>query len=135
MYEVVKNVIRSGSYDLSDILKKLDTLWIQGSLTDDQREELSAMARDGADPKNSVDLAEKLKDHEQRLRALEEKLENADSGDTEETEAYPEYVAGKWYYAGDKCSEGGVNYVCAAPEGQVCTWSPSEYPAYWEVAV
>ena len=44
------------------------------------------------------------------------------------------YVVGKWYYNGDKCSFEGVNYVCIAPEGATCVWSPKDYPAYWEVA-
>lgn len=27
---------------------------------------------------------------------------------------------------------GGSVYTCIAPAGVVCTWSPDEYPAYWE---
>jgi hypothetical protein len=51
------------------------------------------------------------------------------------TESYDDYVPGKWYYGGDKASFNGKNYVCTAPEGTVCVWSPSEYPTYWrEVA-
>ena len=53
MYEVTKNVILSGSYELADILTKIDTLWMQGSLTDAEREELVNLARTKADPSNS----------------------------------------------------------------------------------
>ena len=42
-----------------------------------------------------------------------------------------EYIAGKWYYKGDRISYGGAVYVCIAPDGVVCTWNPDEYPAYW----
>lgn len=42
-----------------------------------------------------------------------------------------EYVAGKWYYKGDRISYNGAVYVCIAPDGVVCTWNPDEYPAYW----
>ena len=49
-----------------------------------------------------------------------------------DAEEYPEYEVGKWYYAGDKISFNGSNYVCIAPDGAVCVWSPADYPAYWE---
>lgn len=35
MYEIIKSVIQSGRYELTDMLTKIDTLWVQGSLTDD----------------------------------------------------------------------------------------------------
>ena len=35
MYEIVKNVIESGQYELTDMLKKIDTIWFQGTLDDD----------------------------------------------------------------------------------------------------
>ena len=50
----------------------------------------------------------------------------------EPTESYEEYTVGKWYYNGNKVSFDGKNYNCIAPEGVVCVWSPTEYPAYWE---
>lgn len=49
----------------------------------------------------------------------------------EKAAAYAAYVPGTYYYRGDKVSLDGVNYVCVAPEGVVCVWSPKEYPAYW----
>lgn len=33
MYEIVKNVINAKNYELTDMLTKIDTLWVQGSLT------------------------------------------------------------------------------------------------------
>lgn len=137
MYEAVKNVIASGNFELVKMLEKIDVLWIQGSLTDDQRLELVELARGKADVRNGIDVYAKLaeldravKDNAAAIAAL--KSGGTESGDsTAETEEYPAYVAGKWYYAGDKCSENGKNYECCAPEGQVCTWSPSGYPDYW----
>jgi hypothetical protein len=35
MYDIIKNVITSGSYELTDILKKIDTIWLQGTLTEE----------------------------------------------------------------------------------------------------
>ena len=64
-----------------------------------------------------------------KIKALEEKItEGASAGKTEKIEEYEE---GKWYYAGDKVTEGGVVYICTAPDGMPSTWSPSLYPPYW----
>ena len=41
MYDIVKNVIISGDFRLSDMQTKIDTLWVQGDLTEDERNELN----------------------------------------------------------------------------------------------
>lgn len=138
MYEIILTVINSKKYDLSGLLKKIDTLWIQGEITDEQRLELIDLARENALSGNSIDLVEKLKSLEQEVNALKERiaaLENPESGEPEnpEEETFPEYEAGKWYYAGDKVSFDGINYECTALEGVVCVWSPADYPAYWQM--
>lgn len=53
MYEIFKNVIDSKEYSLDDILKKIDTKWVQSRLTDEQRDELILLAQTNADPENS----------------------------------------------------------------------------------
>lgn len=50
MYDIVKAVIDSGRYELADMLQKIDTLWLQGSFSDDEREGLVEAAREKADP-------------------------------------------------------------------------------------
>lgn len=127
MQNIIKNVINRGGYDLTAILRKVDTLWAEGQLTDEERTELAELARTGANVSDSADLFAKLNDLEKRVRALEDGSDNGS-----EAEDFPKYTAGKWYYNGDQCSFEGVNYKCIAPDGQVCTWSPKEYPAYWE---
>lgn len=72
-----------------------------------------------------------LEDHEKRLKALEEGRSTLEPGPDE----YQEYVAGKWYYKDDKITYNKKHYKCIAPIGQVCTWNPYEYPAYWEEVV
>ena len=130
MYEVIKSVIETGNYELSDMLKKIDTVWLQSGITDEQRTELIELARANANTQNSIDLIAKVEELDKRVKALEESDKPKEE---EDEELYPEYVPGKWYYNGDKCSEDGKNYICTAPEGRVCTWSPSEYPPYWEL--
>ena len=127
MYSIIKNVIDRGGYDLSDMLTKIKSLWVDGSITDEQKGELIQSAQNGATPKNSVDLMMKLEEMDRRLKVLEEK--GADS-----TDNASEFVAGKWYYAGDVCVLNGDKYMCVVPDGVVCVWSPADYPAYWEKA-
>lgn len=136
MYETIKNLIEKGGYELVDILKKINTVWLKSYITEEEMEELETLAREKANTDNSIDVINKLKeidakmqDHETRIT----KLENPEGEPEEPTEdTYPAYVSGKWYYNGDTCSENGKNYTCIAPSGQVCVWSPSEYPAYWQ---
>lgn len=128
----MKSVFESainGTFDLTDMLGKINTHHIAGNLTDADREELIRKAREKADPFGGVDVMAKMQELEERVRALEEA--KAAGGDTTE-EIVPEYQVGKWYYNGDKVLFEGVVKTCTAPAGVVCTWSPAEYPAYWD---
>lgn len=128
MKTIFENVINTENYDLKDILAKINIHHIEGNISDEDREELIALARSKAWASNSIDILHKLEELDLRVKALEE------GNTTDPKEEYPPYTVGKWYYNGDKCSENNVNYICIAPEGVVCVWSPSEYPAYWESA-
>lgn len=136
MYEIIKRVIASGQYDLTAMLTKIDTIWIQGNLTDGQHDELIELARGGADTSQSVDLLVKIADLDARVRALEAK-ENVVDPDQPDDPAVdvtviPEYQDGKWYYKDDTVKFNGKVYICTAPEGQTCVWSPDAYPAFWQ---
>ena len=132
MYEVTKNVIQSGNYELTDILAKIDTLWLQGSLTDAERLDLIEMARTKADPSNSfAPLQAQIDALAERVAKLEGKVEPDAPADE-----YPEYVqptgAHDAYHNGDKVTYNGKHYVCVAHEGVAVVWSPDTYPAYWQ---
>lgn len=143
MYDVIKNVIMSKRYELLELLNKIDTLWVQGSLTDEQRLELIALAQKNAQVENSLNIMSKLEELDKRVKAMEELLlapapeePGEGEGDTEEPVTdYPEYEVGKWYYAGDIVTFGDTVYECIAPDGAVCVWSPADYPAYWQAVV
>lgn len=128
MYEILRDVIASKRYELSDMLRKIDTLWVQGSLNDEQRTELIKLAQDNANPQDSMDFAGKLAELEARV----EKLEQAENPVEPQPEEYPPFVMGHWYYTGDKVTFEGKRYTCIAPKGAVCVWSPKDYPTYWE---
>lgn len=128
MYNLAKKVIESKNFELSAFLKKIDVLWVQGSVTDSEKEELIALARKHADVQNSMDVFAKLEELDRRVKALEEERVNVEAP----SEEVDEYVVGKWYYNGDKVTFEGSVYECIAPMSYPCTWSPSEYPAYWQ---
>lgn len=136
MYKVVKKVIESKKFELADMLNKIDTLWVQGNLDDEKRAELITLARGNAQAGNSVDMLAKLEEIDRRLKSLEDIVSSKDSteedGDITEEVTYPEYKEGTWYYSGNIVSFEGSTYRCIAPDGAVCVWSPSGYPAYWE---
>ena len=146
MYSILKQVIEEQGYVLGEMLERINTFSARGKITVDEQEELIELARANARAEDEVDLYAKVVELEQLVKALQEEVEllkqageepvepeePTDPEEPEEPVLYPEYVAGKWYYAGDKCSENGENFVCVAPDKQVCTWSPSQYPAYWE---
>lgn len=132
MKTIFEEVISRGAFDLKGLLKKIDVFNVEGKLTDEDRDELYTKARKAANAANSVDVIAKLAELEQRVIKLESASADNDTA-TGETTAN-EYVVGKWYYTGDKVMFEGEEYVCIAPESAVCTWSPKEYPAFWDKA-
>jgi len=135
MYNIIKNVIQSKGYELADMLRKIDTLWVKGSITEEEREELISFAQGNAQTGNSVDLIRKLEELDKRVSVVEKSLLQSGEEDTEEPAEpiiYPEFVQDKWYYRGNKVSFEGAVYECIAPENVVCVWSPSVYPTYWQ---
>lgn len=155
MKTIIENVIATGNFELNDMLTKIDTLWVQGDLTDEERAECIALAQEKAKPENTyaplqqqIDLAfEKIQElrvtmeaNAAGMAALKEAVEKLggtiETPEPEPGEEWPEYVqpqgAHDAYYRGDKITFEGAHYVCTAPEGTACVWSPAAYPAYWE---
>lgn len=79
IYDILKNVIESGEYRLSDMATRIDTVWAEGKLTDAQRTELhdltqSRLTPDGEAPTLTAQVAAltaRMADMEARLTALE----------------------------------------------------------------
>lgn len=141
MYQTIKNVINSLRYELGDMLTKIDTIWIQGDLTDEQRTELVTLAQENAQPENSyAPLQEQIEQAFAQISALDARVKVLEAGEPPEPEPepeeYPPYVqpsgAHDAYHNGDKVSWNGKNYVCIAPDGTACVWNPTDYPAYWQ---
>ena len=141
MYKIVKSVIEGKRYELKDMLTKIDTFWVQGSITEEEHNELVALARENALPENSyAGMQERMDAMHKELEALKVRvkaLENTTEDETEETtEDYPEYVAPTGahdaYHAGDKVTYNGEKYICVAPEGVAVVWNPDVMPSYWQ---
>lgn len=133
MYKLIKDVLNTGKFNLSDMLKKIDSFWISGEITDDERIELYNLAQEKAKTEYSTDLLKKIAELENRLLIVEEKLKGeAEEGETPSEEEYPEFVVGRWYYTGNTITFEGTRYRCIAPDDVACVWSPKDYPAYWQ---
>lgn len=137
MYSIILSVINTGSFELTDILHKIDTLWLQGDIDDDQRDELIATAREKADPSSSyAPLQEQVDKLAADLTALTAHVTALEGGGTEPVDEYPAYVqptgAHDAYHNGDKVTYNGTRYICIAPDGVACVWNPDTYPAYWQ---
>ena len=71
IYELLKSIIIGGNYILSDMEHKIDVLYIEGKITEEQKTELTALASESAIDSVQIDIMVKLKDLEDRIFALE----------------------------------------------------------------
>lgn len=148
MYSIFKNVIESGNYELSDMLRKIDTKWLENELTDDERVELIRLAREKAIAENSFANADKrFEDIYRQLDSLRISneiltnrvtiIEGGTVGPDAPVDEYPEYVqptgAHDAYYTGAQITYNGHKYICIAPEGVAVVWNPDVMPTYWEL--
>ena len=143
-YEDLRAQISSGDFKLQAMLDKLTRLYIEDMLTEEEYDDLMQLARDNANPDKDIeentDIVKQLMLHvtmsEEKLKDLEAriaKLEDPEAEPEEPVATYEEYDPHKWYYKDMTCSFEGKNYICIAPEGVVCTWSPAGYPSYWKL--
>lgn len=74
MYDIIKNIIQNGVFKVSDLTTKIDTLWAESKLSDEQRNELVQMMTDFLNPSTE---APELKDLYERLESRVSVLEDA----------------------------------------------------------
>lgn len=152
MYSIIENVINSGRYELADMLKKIDTLWVQGDLTDEDKDALIQKAQSNANPENSyAPLQDQINELFNKIKLLEETVNANAKGvlalktaveslgtsvtkpEPEPVDEWPAYIqptgAHNAYNIGDKITYDGDHYICKMNE---CVWSPIEYPQGWE---
>lgn len=155
MFEIVKNVILSKSYKLEDMLNKINILWVEGSISDEEKTSLISLARENALAENSykpvqeqIDKAFKMIDElketveanaigQSELKNAVEKLGGkVESTQTPAKEKYPEYVkpsgAHDAYNEGDGMTYNGTKYESLINNN---VWTPDEYPQGWQEVV
>ena len=152
MFEIFKNVIKNGEFDLRDMLYKIEEKYIENRLTKEEKLQLEEMARASAKAVNSYEdiqkridevsekldlLEETVNANAKGMSALKDTIEKMGGSITEPTpepvEEYPEYVqptgAHDAYKIGDKITFEGDKYECLMDN---CVWSPIEYPNAWK---
>lgn len=134
MYEIIKNVIEKQEYDLRDILYKIAKMYIEGYISEEEKEELEEIARNNAKSENSyAPLQEQIDDLYSKYEELY-KLIKTDELENPVEEEYPEYKqptgAHDAYNTGNKITFKGEKWE-ALQDGLV--WSPEEYPEGWKL--
>lgn len=71
--EIFLTLIKSGNYNLDELSVKLDKMYIEGKITEAERDELLLMATENAKDSAQIDLYKKIVDLEHRIVALETK--------------------------------------------------------------
>ena len=125
IYKILTDVLHSGNFDLGEKLESIQYYQVHGEITLEQMEELTALAREKAQPQYDPESdISKLLD---RLHALEERVAKLEG--TEMVEKYPEYEADRWYFSGEGVTFEGTKYTCVAKKTK---FSPAEKPKDWQ---
>lgn len=125
IYNILTDVLHSGNFDLGEKLESIQYYQVHGELTLEQMEELTALAREKAQPQYDPesDIAQLL----DRLRALEERVAKLEG--TDMMEKYPEYEDDRWYFSGEGVTFEGTKCTCIAKKTK---FSPAEKPKDWQ---
>ena len=135
VYAGFYELINERQYDLEDVLHRIDVMYAAGRLTDEERTELYAYAREHA--KSQYDYSKEIESLWTAVRDIRDRLTALEGESTEEpeepTDEWPEFKqptgAHDAYYPGDKITSNGKRYICKI-DG--CVRPPDVYPSAWE---
>ncbi|HIX15981.1 MAG TPA: hypothetical protein H9740_09725 [Candidatus Hungatella pullicola] len=141
MYDIFKSVIESGRYELNDMLTKIDTIWVQGDISEEEKTELVALAQEKANPENSyAPLQKQVNELYEMYETLEKRVAALEGGEPEEPEEYPEWY--KWdglgncpWQTGSKCTHNEKKWVSKVDNN---IWEPGAegvHETIWEEVV
>lgn len=142
MYDIIKNIIENGIFKVNDLSVKIDTLWAESKLSDDERSELVQMMTGHLNPATEApDIADRLERLESRLSKVEEDIsalqgESTEPGLGEVT--IPEWepwdgVSNKYQYGAVVLHNG--KYFQNVLSGQQNVWEPESAGVderYWK---
>lgn len=137
MFDIIKKVIETKDFDLRDILHKINKMYIENHITEEQKEILDNLSRENAKAENSyAPLQKQIDALAERVSVLEnaiKKEEIEDKENIEQVEEYPDYVQPTGghdaYHMGDKVTFEGKKYECLIDN---CVWTPTDYPQGWK---
>lgn len=76
MFEIIKSVIKNKNFELKDILYKINKMWIESAITEEQKTELDSLARENAVAENSyAPLQEQIENIYNELANINSRLD------------------------------------------------------------
>lgn len=146
MYEIIKNIIENGAFKVSDLTNKIDTLWAESKLSDDERSQLVQMMVDHLNPASEApELKEMYERLEARVATLEEDVQALKGGEEpgggeEEPGTVTVPAWEQWDGISDKYKYGAVvthngKYFLDVLQGMQNTWEPGSVGVddrYWK---
>lgn len=150
LYNIIKQVIESKDFNLSDITGRIEKRCFEGRLTEEERDQLLALANQNASVenekaseqrqlnvvfKNLGEIGQAIKELNERMAKVEG---NEDAEQPEEAEEYP--VWERWNGIGDipyqtdsKCTHNGVKYISMVDNNFWEPGAPGVYENIWKV--
>lgn len=139
MRSTFERIIRNGSYDLEQMLRRINYYHAEGKLTDEDREQLTALARGEAPNALKLDGKAEILALWREIRTLQARVTALESGGKEPGETpgdnsadFPEYVqptgAHDAYQTGQGITWNGQRWRSLIDNN---VWSPDVYPQGW----
>lgn len=115
MADIIRSMIAARGYSLADMTNKITVLWATGFLTDEEKEELLALAVKYADPDAERPSEQAMLEAlAERLTALEDRVTNLEGqrgGENGDGSEQPEYPAWKpWDGISKDYQKGDIRY-------------------------
>lgn len=141
MRSTFERIIRNGTYNLEQMLRRINYYHAEGRLTDEDREALISLARGEAPNALELDgkaeilaLWREIHTLQARVTALEDGIVEPGETPADDSESFPEFVqptgAHDAYQQGQGITWNGQRYRSLIDAN---VWSPDVYPQGWEL--
>ena len=141
MRSTFERIIRNGTYNLEQMLRRINYYHAEGRLTDEDREALISLARGEAPNALELDgkaeilaLWREIHTLQARVTALEDGIVEPGETPADDSESFPEFVqptgAHDAYQQGQGITWNGQRYRSLIDAN---IWSPDVYPQGWEL--
>lgn len=149
MAGILRNVIRSGGLPLTQVSERIETMYLSGRISGDERLELTELMHEKADPANELGgwkelyeaLAVKCNDLEARVKALEAAANKTPEEGGEAEGSYPAWEpwdgVSAGYRPGDIVTHNGKTWQNML-QGMANVWEPGALGVderYWREIV